>query len=94
MKVYAIFKEGVYRHECGGIFSTLEKAKDAAKSLISGEDDDYHTYKVLAFDLDVCTPQISKETETNKYSVGDLIEPACLSYYWRAKSIIILKENE
>lgn len=24
MKVYAVFKIGVYRHECGGVFSTID----------------------------------------------------------------------
>ena len=78
MKVYAVFKEGVYRHECGGIFSTLELAKKSAKSLISGETDDYHTYSILTFDLDAQTTQID----------GDLTEPECVFSCRRVNKII------
>lgn len=57
MKVYAVFKEGAYRHECGGIFSTQEAAERAASELINGEKDDHHDYKVFDFKLDAITPQ-------------------------------------
>jgi hypothetical protein len=57
MKVYAVFKTGVYRHECAGIFSTPDAADAAAERCISGERDDYHDYKVVAFELDAVTPQ-------------------------------------
>lgn len=55
--LYAVFKVGVYRHECGGVFSTLEVAEAAARGLIVGERDDYHDYEVVPFVLDETTPQ-------------------------------------
>jgi hypothetical protein len=51
--VYAVFRYGVYRHECGGVFSTLELAKVAADQLIASEPDDYHAYEVVPFEMDV-----------------------------------------
>ena len=38
--IYAVFKTAVYRHECGGLFSSLELAEQAARSLMGGEPDD------------------------------------------------------
>lgn len=57
MKVYAVFKKAIYRHECGGVFSTLEAAEAAAERCIAGERDDYHDYEVVAFELDAVTLQ-------------------------------------
>jgi hypothetical protein len=57
MDLYAVFKTGIYRHECAGIFSSLGLAKQAAEHSICGEPDDYHTYDVVLFKLDVKTIQ-------------------------------------
>jgi hypothetical protein len=54
---WVVFKEGVYRQGCGGVFSTLELAAEAARKLIAGEPDDYHIYKVVPFVLDKITEQ-------------------------------------
>lgn len=54
--LYAVFREGVQRHECGGIFDTLDAAKSAARSLIVLEPDDYHSYCVVPFVLNETTP--------------------------------------
>jgi hypothetical protein len=51
MILYAVFREGVQRHECGGIFDTLDAAKVAVRALIAEEDDDYHYYTVTPFTL-------------------------------------------
>jgi hypothetical protein len=55
MKLFAVFQQGVYRHECGGIFSTEEKAKDAATRLAMYDCDSYHRYEVYPFNLDRVT---------------------------------------
>ena len=55
MIMYAVFREGCYRHECGGIFSSLVKAEDAARKLIEWEKDSYHTYEVVPFEIDIVT---------------------------------------
>ncbi len=52
MKVYAVFREGVYRHQCGGIFTSLEIAKHVARACCERDYDGYHTYDVVPFDLD------------------------------------------
>lgn len=52
MKLFAVFKTAIYRHECGGIFSSLRKANAAAKKLITAEPDDHHDFKVYQFELD------------------------------------------
>ena len=56
MNIYAVFKVGVYRHECGGLFSTDKKALDAAKAAAEAEPDDYHQFEIVPFELDVPTP--------------------------------------
>ncbi len=57
--VYAVFREGVYRHECGGIFSSQEAAIDAAKSFAELEPDSWHHFEVMPFDLDARTEMVS-----------------------------------
>ena len=52
-KLYAVFKEGLYSHECVGIFDSLEVAQDVAVRAISMEPDDYHTYDIVPFTLNV-----------------------------------------
>lgn len=94
LKVYAVFKQGVYRHECGGVFSTPELACDAANSLINGERDDYHDYHVVCFEIDQITPQ-SCLTEGLHYGEGSLDEKGLLYIYRRkSKEVIIYRSQE
>lgn len=69
--VFAVFKKGVYRHECGGIFSTIELATEAAHKLITGERDDYHTYEILEFELDVVLSQSPIDTYVKAQYTGE-----------------------
>ena len=57
VELYAVFKQGVQRHECAGVVSTVALAEATARSCLVGESDDYHTYVVVAFCLDVPTLQ-------------------------------------
>lgn len=61
MTLYALFREGVYRHECGGIFKTPDAAKLAIESLTQQEPDHYHNWICVPFDL-------NKEVTTNNAS--------------------------
>lgn len=70
-EVFAVFKQGIYRHECGGVFSSLERATDAAKALMQGERDDYHHYEVVRFALDERTAQAALK----EWGGGEVIEP-------------------
>ena len=72
MKVFAVFKVAVYRHECGGIFSTLDAARAAALSQIIGECDDHHSYAIVPFEIDCPTQQTPV---TGWRAGGDLDEP-------------------
>ena len=63
MEVYAVFKHGVYRHECAGIFTTLDRAADVARVCIAAADDDYHSYVVVPFTLDAPTVLTPYRTE-------------------------------
>lgn len=56
MKVYCVFQQGVYRHECGGVFSALRHAIDAADALAAGDRDSHHSYDVVEFELGVRCP--------------------------------------
>lgn len=66
MTVYCVFKEGVYRHECGGVFSTLELAEEAANQLAKGDRDLWHEYIVVPFELDALTPQAQVDRSKQK----------------------------
>ena len=66
MNLFAVFKEGVYRHQCGGIFDDSEKAKEAAEKLRDGERDVYHEYVVVPFILN----EITEQTETKEANVN------------------------
>jgi hypothetical protein len=52
MKLFAVFREGVYRHECGGIFTTMEAAKNCADVLAIRDLDSYHSYAVRKYESD------------------------------------------
>ena len=76
MKVYAVFKYAIYRHQCGGIFTSLDLATQAAISLRDGEIDSHHSYEVVPFVLDEKTEQ-TPVTEGGYFwdGGGSLIEP-------------------
>lgn len=83
MRVFVVFKVAVYRHECGGVFTTFEDARTAALTLIAGERDDHHQYEVVPFELDAATTQTRKENRSGNvgkwyWSGGDLEEADAL----------------
>lgn len=51
MKLFAVFQEGVYRHSCGGIYDSEEKAVAAADRIAAADVDSYHSYDVHPFTL-------------------------------------------
>lgn len=57
--LYALFREGIYRHECGGVFTDIDSAKAAIKKLRDSEPDDYHSWKCIAFEPNKVTPVYS-----------------------------------
>ena len=64
-----------HRHECGGVFSTLELAKEAARCLLEGEPDNYHAYDIIMFELDMQTTRM--QTSAIGYGELDEAEPIC-----------------
>jgi hypothetical protein len=68
MTMYVVFQEGVYRHACGGVFSSLELAQRSADALKAHEPDNYHQWTVVPFELDVI---VEKEAETAYTAPGD-----------------------
>lgn len=52
MTIWVVIRCGVYRHEIGGVFSTLDAAKAAAEELQADEPDSWHYYEVLETELD------------------------------------------
>jgi hypothetical protein len=52
MRLFAVFKHGIYRHECGGIFSKQALAESQALHLARVDRDRYHEYQVVPFELD------------------------------------------
>ena len=71
MNLYVIFKRGVYRHECGGVFDSLEGAERARVSLLEWEADSYHEYEIVPFIL-------NEITQRGDYN-GTLLERDALS---------------
>lgn len=55
MPLYALFREGSYRHECGGIFTDKYLAKEAIDILISSEPDKHHTWVCVPFEKNKIT---------------------------------------
>lgn len=45
--IYVIVQDGVYRHEVGGAFTTLEAAIKGAHAMKDQERDEYHDWIVL-----------------------------------------------
>lgn len=87
--VYVVFKEGVYRQECGGIFTTREAAVTAAKALLLGERDDYHTYEIIAFPLNKLTEQGPLRLGNGMVRGGELQEPPVLDNFCRKDGKIV-----
>ena len=73
MTVYAVFKEGVYRHECAGIFSALEAAKAVADKWRDAGDG-HHSWTVVPFEVDVAAEGTADEPDWIKYG-DNLAEP-------------------
>ena len=83
MKVYAVFKEAVYRHECCGIFTTQPLAEACALAVAEHEDG-HHEAHVVPFDLDVRGALIPPgEDDWGKATVA---EPGAVVIYRREKS--------
>ena len=72
MNLYAVFKTAVYRHECAGIFTSIDKAEEAAIKCLRGERDAHHHYEITPFVLDEVTPQSS--VSEKRYLGGELEE--------------------
>ena len=77
-EVFAVFRQGVYRHECGGIFTTLERAVEVAQARAEADVDSYHSYTVVPFTLDTATPVEERGEDESDRSWGspDLLEAA------------------
>ncbi len=55
-RVIAVFREGVYRHECVGIFTTYDLAFQAARAAADADVDSYHRYEGREFILNHPVP--------------------------------------
>jgi hypothetical protein len=62
--VWVITQEGVYRHAIGGVFTTIEQARDAALSHIRAEPDDYHWWGISRYTLDHPTSDLDEFVES------------------------------
>jgi len=55
MNLYAVIKDGVYRHEITGVYGSIELATNRAVECCKSESDDYHEFLILQFGLNVDT---------------------------------------
>lgn len=51
MNLFAVFRHGVYRHECMGIYSVAGVARDRARTCAAADRDSYHQYQVWPYVL-------------------------------------------
>jgi hypothetical protein len=58
--VFAVFKVGVYRHECAGIFTDVEVAKRTADAVVA-VGDGYHVCEVVPFEVDVPSEVLKRD---------------------------------
>lgn len=68
MDVYVVFRRGHEREQCGGVFTSLCLAKEAARQLLLGEASDHYDYEIIPFELGKISEQ--EETEIRKRSNG------------------------
>ena len=96
MNIYAVFKKGVYRHECGGLFSSPEKAIEAAKTLAHAEPDDYHCFEIVPFELDIQTPRdVNDQSGYYATPEGEIAEPkACFSIVRDKHGVVRVWKND
>ncbi len=66
MKLYAVFKLGIFIQECNGVFSSIELAEVVAAKLLAEEVDDYHNYEIHEFHLDEAGDGYNVKTLTRK----------------------------
>ena len=83
MKVYAVFKQAVYRHECCGIFTTEPLAEACALSVAEHEDG-HHEVHVVPFDLDA--PGALVPAGDDGWPMAEVLEPSSSVIYRREKS--------
>jgi len=74
--VFVVTRQGVYRHEIMGIYTTRGKAFRAAKAALKAEPDNYHTFNVT---------EISLDTPAGKDEYGAIDEGKLLRIYGRDK---------
>ena len=84
MIVYLVFRVGVYRHECAGVFSTQELAEQTARRCLEEEHDDYHAYEILQFDLDVELPRHNQVRQIDPF----IDEPPLICCFRKSGGII------
>ena len=70
MTVYIVFKEGVYRHECFGAFSSIGAAMDSAAIAKSNEPDSYHSFSIVPFVVDAHYELEPEESFRMKGEIG------------------------
>lgn len=83
-EVYVVFREAVYRHECGGVFANLKAAEDAACFLLAQEPDDHHHYVVVRFLLG----EASEVVRNSLAPLHRLVEPTQVSLFHRVAGVI------
>lgn len=70
MIVYAVFMEGVYRHDCCGIFTHLHTAVQCAIDCATN-DDAYHDYDVVEIEMEKIRPTETRVFNATKQKKRD-----------------------
>lgn len=92
--VYAIVKQGVYRHEVGGIYSSIDKAIAAVKGLVKLEEGygKYHSYVVVCCDLDA--PPVLPDKKDWSWIGPRPVEDKVCEVKWLGDDIVVVYDKE
>lgn len=83
MRVYAIFQQAVYRHDCFGIYDDPQRACDEAKRLAQEDVDCHHSYDVVPFELN---STLRWDREPERFCARYAVEEEPIARYRKEKS--------
>lgn len=70
--LYAVFREGVYRHECLGVFNHVLGAIKTADLAADRDHDSHHSYDVTYFEINKTT--MTGEVEHGPFAAGPVVD--------------------
>lgn len=74
LEAYIVTREGVYRHEIIGVFTSHNLANAGAMRAIQVDEDSYHRYIVRKYEIDhIYAERNSMDANLDNYPDGELV---------------------